>query len=205
MAGAWRKVRTQAELEKAVEAGDFAEIVGAGYFSASGSATVRAYDSATVHAYDSATVHASGYVAVHRLSKRATLTGGVQIIPPDLTTTDGWLAYYGHTPKRGYVTLYKGVNDEFVSGYGTSYKPGEKPSAPDWNPANVCGGGLHLSPRAHLTLNYGGHTRFVAVKVKVADIVPIGSEGESDKCKVPTCTVLHEVDEDGNQITAAAA
>jgi hypothetical protein len=194
--GKWRKVRTQAELEKVIEAGDFAEIVAAGHFTASDSATVTAYDSATVTAYD--------YVAVHRLSKRAKVTGGVQIAPPDLTTTDGWLAYYGLTPKRGYVTLYKGLNDSFVSGYGTSYKPGEKPSAPDWNPQNECGGGLHLSPRAHLTLNYGGHTRFVAVKVKVADIVPIGTEGASDKCKVPTCTVLHEVDVDGNPIEVAA-
>jgi hypothetical protein len=64
MTGRWRQVRTQSELEKVVEAGDFAEIVGAGYFSAYGSATVSASGSATVSAYDSATVSASGSATV---------------------------------------------------------------------------------------------------------------------------------------------
>jgi hypothetical protein len=35
----------------------------------------------------------------------------------------------------------------------------------------------------------------VAVRVDVASIIPL-----DDKCKVPSCEVLHEVDVDGEQI-----
>jgi hypothetical protein len=58
MAGKWRKVRTQAELDKCLAENDYAELEGTGHFeqssgvSAYGSASVRAYGSASVRAYD---------------------------------------------------------------------------------------------------------------------------------------------------------
>ncbi len=243
MTARWRQVRTQAELAAVVDAGDFADIIGDGQFTASGSATVwasgsatvtasgsatvRAYDSATVRAYDSATVRASGsatvsasgsatvtaygsatvtaygsatvrasgsatvtasgYVAVHNHGPRTRITGGVLIEPPDLTVTANWLAYYGLTPVRGIVTLYKSVNADWTSRYHADYSPGAKPTAPDWTPTNECGGGLHFSPRPHMALEYhdAKGQRFVACPVRVKDIVVIGSPGAANKCKAP--------------------
>ena len=253
MAGTWRKVRTNAELAKVLEAGDYADIVGTGFFdvggsatvrasgsatvSASGSATVRAsgsatvsaygsatviaYGSATVRAYGSATVRASGsatvrasgsatvsasgYVAVHRLSMRSTITGGVVITPPDLTDAKNWCEFYGVEVNRGYATLYKAVRDDYVSRNGFAYTPGAKLSAPDWRADNDCGGGLHFSPRAFMALAYHEGPRFVACKVKVADLVVIGDAGSADKVKAPACSVLYECDQDGNKISGQAS
>jgi hypothetical protein len=64
MSGQWRKVRTQAELQQALDDQDFAELVGDGHFEVFGSASVRAYDSASVSAYDSASVRAFGSASV---------------------------------------------------------------------------------------------------------------------------------------------
>ena len=243
MAGKWRKVRTQVELDKVLADGDYAELEGTGWFeqrsgvsasgsasvsasgsasvsasgsasvsasgsasvSAYGSASVRASGSASVRAYGSASVSASKYVAVHRLSMRSTIDGGVVITPPDLTDAKSWCDYYGITVSRGFAVLYKGVNAEFISDHGTSYAPGSKPAAPDWNDRNECGGGLHFSPSPHLTRVYCDPARFVAVKVKVSELVPIGTEGSSDKVKAPRCAVLYECDEDGNEIRSDQA
>jgi hypothetical protein len=226
MTARWRKVRTNAELAKVLEADDYGEIVdpapdeifyayGSATVRAYGSATVRAYDSATVdaygsatvRAYDSATVDATPYVAVHRLSMRSTVNGGVVITPPDLTDPANWLAYYGVHVDDGKTVLFKAVGQDWLSGYGTRYQPGDKPEAPDWQPTNACGQGLHLSPRPHLTLGYyngSGDARFVACQVDAADLVVIGSQSSADKCKVRSCTVLHECDIDGEPIAAAA-
>ncbi|HET7386824.1 MAG TPA: hypothetical protein VFJ19_09215 [Nocardioidaceae bacterium] len=178
---------------------------GSATVSAYDSATVSAYDSATVSAYDSATVHASPYVAVYRLSMRSTIHGGVVITPPDLTTVDGWLAYYGIEPEDGTVVLYKGVDDEFRSVHGATYTPGGTTVAEDFQPTNECGSGLHLCPRPDLTHNYCTPERYVAVRVRVADIVPVGSVTESAKVKVPSCDVLYECDVDGAQLAERVA
>jgi hypothetical protein len=89
---------------------------------------------------------------------------------------------------------------------GTSYQPGEKPSAPDWDPEPCCGAGLHFSPRAFMARKYAPlGKRFVACKVKVADIVVITDYGTPDKVKAKACQVLHECDEDGVELKALKA
>ena len=194
---------------------------------ASGSASVRAYDSASVTAYDSASVTASGsasvtasgsasvraygsasvratpYVAVHQLSKRAKVKGGVLLTPPDTNACDAatWLDYYGITvTKAGYAVLFKAVNDDFQTTRGPewTYTPGATLTPTRWVADRECGNGLHLCAAPHLSARYlDGATKFVAVKVKAADIVPLG-----DKVKVPSLKVLHEVDIDGKRVTA---
>ena len=239
----WVEVSTQAQLD-ALKPGE-AAIVRAGFFTAYGSATVRAtdsatvtaydsatvratdsatvtatgsatvtaYDSATVTAYDSATVRATGsatvtaydsatvrateYVAVHHLSQRASVTGGV-IIRPKTDTPADWCDFYGVDVKRGMAVLYKAVEDDWQGTHkrGITYRPGDKPKAPDFSPVAECGGGLHLSPRPFMARTYcQDATHFVACKVRVADLILLG-----DKVKVPGCTVLHEVDEDGEAL-----
>ncbi len=193
------------------------------------SATVHAYDSATVHAYDSVTVHASDsvtvrasgsatvsaygsatvtatpHVAVHKHHKTARVTGGVIIEPPDLTTTDNWLAHYGIKPARGHVTLCKLVDDKYQSGHGASYRPGETTTAPDWKPTDACGNGLHFSPRPFMAHKHSDGSRYVACRVKVSEIVAITDGcGQSDKVKAPSCKVLFECDADGEKLAETA-
>jgi hypothetical protein len=185
---------------------------GSASVSAYGSASVSAYDSASVRAYDSASVRASGsasvsatpFVAVQRTGKLAKVDGGVLIQIPDVKTTEQFLDYYGIKATRGTVTLYKLVDDQYVSGHGTSYKPGEKPTAPDWDPTPCCGQGLHFSPRAFMARKYASPDieRFVACKVKVADIVVIDDYRTPDKIKSPRCEVLFACDEDGEKVPA---
>ena len=191
---------TQAQLDK-VKPGDIA-VVRKGFFTAYGSSTVRAYGSSTVTAYDSSTVTAGKFTAVHHLSDQATVQGGVIIRPTKATPVD-WCAAYGVTPKRGFVTLFKAVEDDWRGQHKldeVTYRPGDKPTAPDFNRRAVCGGGLHLSPFPFMAQRYcDTASHFVACKVRVADMVIL-----EDKVKVKTCTVLHEVDIDGNPLEAVA-
>jgi hypothetical protein len=151
-------------------------------------------------------------VAIHRIRHQGRIEGnGVVIeVPDDLTTTDVWLDYYGLDVADGAVTLFKGVDDEYRSqtalpdGSRATYAPGATVEAPDWHDRPVCGGGLHLSPRPELTRRYTDPTRFVAVSVAVEDLVVIVGGDPPDKVKVRRCTVLHEVDEDGVALAAAA-
>ena len=211
----WVEVTSQAQMD-ALKPGDVA-IVRSGTVTAYGSATVTAYDSATVTAYDSATVTASGsatvtasdsatvtatpHVAVHVLSKYAKIKGGVLITPPNTETCDAatWLAYYGvSVTKAGYATLYKAVHDNWQTTRGPqwTYAPGNTVTAEDFDGNRACGQGLHLCAAPHVSARYlDTATKYVAVKVKAADLIPLG-----DKAKVRSCVVLHEVDIDGQKV-----
>jgi hypothetical protein len=190
---------TQAELD-AVPAGKIA-IVRKGFFVARGSSSVVARGSSSVVARESSSVEARGssrveaadFVAVHKQSERAAIKGGVVI---DITGVYKdpklWLAYHGIKPVRGFVTLYKAVDEDYLSGYGTSYAPGTKPSAPDWDPGEFCGNGLHFSPTPLDTRRYSSAPVFVACKVRVSEMVLL-----HDKVKAPRCTVLGVCDEKG--------
>jgi hypothetical protein len=177
---------------------------GSASVSASGSASVRAFDSASVSAFDSASVRATPFVAVQRTGKLAKVDGGVLIQIPEIKTTEQFFEYYGIKATRGTVTLYKLVDDKYLSAHGTSYKPGQKPSASDWDSEPCCGSGLHFSPRAFMARKYASpkFERFVACKVKVADIVVIDDYGTPDKIKSPRCEVLFACDEDGEKVPA---
>lgn len=89
--------------------------------------------------------------------------------------------------------------------HGTSYRPGTSAEALDWDPAPSCGGGLHFSPRPFMARKYVSGSRFVACRVKLADVVVIDDYGTSDKLKARSCTVLFECDEDGLEIAQKAA
>ena len=202
---------TQTEVNKAVKAGDI-PIVRSGFFDASDSATVRAYgsatvrasDSATVRAYGSATVTASKMVPVHVFSGYGTpkVSGGIVLKVPNLDKCDAatWLDYNGITPtKAGYVTLFKAVGEDWQANHGASwtYEPGTAVTAEDYQPTRACGAGLHLGATPHQAGGYynGVVVRYVACKVKVSELIPLG-----DKCKTRSVKVLHEVDIDGVKV-----
>jgi hypothetical protein len=155
------------------------------------------------------TVTAHGRRAVVTHNKHVTVDGdGVDLLVDEPTEPGAWCEHYGlDVDDDGTVVLFKRVNDEFRSSYngGLLYAPGETVTAADWNTRPVCGGGLHLSSHPSLTWRYSQGERLVAVRVAVADLVPIPSwdMDDPDKCKAKSCVVLHECDEDGEPLPVA--
>ncbi len=167
------------------------------------SSSVVARDSSSVVAWDSSRVVAGKFTAVHLHSARATIKGGVLIdlTKLDLNDASVWLDYHGvKVTRAGYATVYKAVLDDWTTGRGAewTYSPGATVTAVDFKPTRSCGAGLHfgVSP-AHSAGYLTDATRFVAVKVKAADLIPL-----DDKCKAPSCVVLHEVDRFGDRVSA---
>ena len=201
-----RTVTTQAELDAALAEGvDFVDIQSpAGVWlevRACGSSTVTACGSSTVTAYDSSTVTARSRVAVHLHSKYARVSGGVLIDhSTEPATAAEWCTYHDVTVTDGIATVYKAVNSAWTTARGTDYSPGSTPGAPDWRPDAKCGGGLHFSPSPVEAFAYHSEaTRFVAVGVAVADLVPL--PGGTAKCKAPRVVVAcREVTIDGKAV-----
>ena len=200
-------VTTQEQLDAALAANEPSIIIDspAGVWLTlreTGSATVWASGSATVGAYDSATVRARPYVAVHLHSARATVEGGVVI---DLTALDlsdpaTWADYHGATTDGESLVVYKAVNADLRSERGMAYRLGETVTAPDWQPTNACGAGLHFGPTPrHARTYYSEATRFLACRIPLTDAK--GITGGTAKIKARVCEVLHEVDLDGNEVT----
>jgi hypothetical protein len=187
---------------------------GSATVTASGSATVRAYDSATVRAYGSATVTAHGSatvtahgsVSVHIFTsygQTPKVSGGIILKVPDLETCDAptWLTYHGiDVTRAGYAVLFKAVDNDWHASHGATwtYEPGNTVTAEDYAPTRECGAGLHLGATPHHATAYMAEaTRWVAVKVKVSELIPLG-----DKAKTRSVKVLWEVDYDGKKVSS---
>lgn len=193
---------TQAEVDRVTAAGDVA-IVRSGFYRASDSASVEAYDSASVRASGSASVRASKFVVVTRYGTTAKVDGGVLIQIPAVDTIEEWADFYGLAVEDGEVVVFKAVDDGLKSGYAMEYPIGGEVSAPDWDGATSCGGGLHFCARPFIAARYfGDATRYLACAVKVADAVVVASwdQRPSDKIKAASCRVIHEVDIDGHAL-----
>ena len=183
-----------------------------------GSATVRGvrdsatvsgvWDSATVHLYGSATAqHIGSHVAVHLHSGAVKVTGGVIIDHTGVSDFEGaqWAAYHALADADGHAVVYKAVSPELEAGQShrlTAYPIGETVAAPDWDPRKACGNGLHFSPTPRQALRcYQGpdstKARYLACRVVLDTLVPL-----DDKCKAPSCEVLHEVTIDGKAVQA---
>jgi hypothetical protein len=166
--------------------------------SVGGSATIQSVGgSATIRLYGRAKATNVGpRVAVFLYSAQATFDGGQLIDLTDLDMGDAgtWCEYNGATVTDGKVVLYKAVDADLVAGQGyreITYPIGEQVTAPDWDPEQACGGGLHLCAEPGATIGYyggGGDPRFLAVEVDLDDLVTL-----DDKVKVRTLRVLHEV------------
>jgi len=173
------------------------------------SATVRDVGgSATVHLYGSATAqHIGSHVAVHLHSGAVKVTGGVIIDHTGVSDFEGaqWAAYHALADADGHAVVYKAVSPELEAGQShrlTAYPIGETVAAPDWDPRKACGNGLHFSPTPRQALRYyqgpdSTKARYLACRVVLDTLVPL-----DDKCKAPSCEVLHEVTIDGEAVTA---
>ena len=226
-----RRCATQAELDAAAAAGAYPVLTGDGEFTVptecaeiavedSSQPRIVTWDSSQprivtrdssqlqIRADHALTVTAHGQQAVVTHNKHVTVDGdGIDLLVDEPTAPHAWCEHYGvDVASDGTVVLFKRVNDTFRSEYngGLLYAPGETVTAADWNDQPACGGGLHLSPHPSLTSRYSQAERLVAVRVVAADVVPIPSwdADAPDKCKVRSCVVLYECDEDGEPLLA---
>jgi len=172
-----------------------------------GSSQVKAFDRSQVTALGPSQVTADAYVAVTRRSPNATVEGGVLIEAPRIDSPEAWLEFHGVEVEYGCVVLFKAVEDEFRSvsrndrAY-TSYRPGTRVVADDFDPApGDCGAGLHACSLPVRALHYRPTAaRFVAIKVKVADLGHPDPDGDTGKIRFRAGTVLYECDIWGNEV-----
>jgi len=162
-----------------------------------------AWGSSSVEARESSHVEAGAYVAVHLHSQYVTLTGSGHIIDMtqvDLDNPEIWCTYHGITVEGGRALLYKAVDRRLrtTAHIPTTYAIGASVAAADWEATSHCGQGLHFSPSPSRARDCAVSPveRYLAVSVAVADLIPLGA----DKCKAPSCLVLHEVDLWGERI-----
>jgi hypothetical protein len=141
------------------------------------SSHVVAWGSSHVEARESSHVEASPCVAVHKHGPNPKIKGGVVIEVPKLDTPEKWCDFWGIKVSRGIATLYKAVNDDWLSGYKTSYAPRTKPEAPDWEPDGQCGGGLHFCAHPVVAADYqSGATKYLACPVRLDEVSVIDSQ-----------------------------
>lgn len=200
----WKRVKTQAEFDAAVKDG-FGVDVTEGSFIASGSARVQASGFVHVRALGAATIKATKQVIVSLcLGYTGTATGGIQVKQKRPgKSIRAWAEHHGAEMEERYLIVYKGLNDDFASPKGASYKPGAAVIALDWDGGKQeCGGGLHFSPRPDMTLEFHpGAKRFVKCKVLAKDCRPSKPEDEyPHKIKARACGVVCEVDINGKEI-----
>ena len=202
-------VTTQEELDTAVESGAEDIIIDSPptvWLVLRESCHVETRGSSRTVARDSSHVDAAPGVTVHRHSTAATVTGGnvIDATSLDLSDPTAWAAHHGVTVKGGVAVVYKAVSRGLIAGQGwipTAYAIGSTVDATDWDPTPECGYGLHFSPTPSQALSCYqgvGKPRFLACEVDVTSLVPLG-----DKCKAPSCRVLHEVDQSGEPVVAA--
>src|SRR5207237_6599225 len=105
--------------------------------------------------------------------------------------------FHGVEVKDGVAFLYKAVDEDFRSMYGTNYAPGAEPQAPDWDGGDAeCGGGLHFSPKPAIALRFQPEAaHFVACPVRLEDIVLHDRPLYAEKVKAKgVCGPVFEVD-----------
>lgn len=142
-------------------------------------------------------------VSVHNHSKLSQVKGGVIIEVVYPRTTREWCAFYGVSITKAKVILFKAVDKDFKSKYGTSYVPGTKPSATDWDGGEKeCGGGLHFSPHPSMALEFfPDAVRFVACPLLLTEIVVHKDAQYPQKVKAPRVFgPIYEVDRYGNKV-----
>jgi hypothetical protein len=151
-------------------------------------------------------IKAAKTVYVLLRGKGAKVEGGI-VRRVEVGTPAEWCAYYGVEVKAKVAILFKALNDDFHSPYGTLYAPGTVPVAPDWDGGKAeCGGGLHFSPTpGHAREFHDSAKRYCACPVALKDIVvhPDGSMPQKVKAK-GCCAPVWECDVDGKRIKKTA-
>ncbi len=154
-------------------------------------------------------VKAGPKVAVLATGAGVSVDGGGYVVRRERPATGAeWCEYYGiPVNKDGIVILYKAVDDDWRGSHKTAitYKPGDLPVAPDWDPVPECGGGLHFSPHPVMALRFcSTAVHYIACPVAVAEIVAHPNGQYPEKCKAPRVAApVYEVTIDGDRIGPA--
>ena len=203
------EVRSQAEFNACVEAGNIAIVIGCSV-EARGNSSVEAWGNVFVRLFAALKVKVSASCVVMIHGQAKSLIGGKRVKATKPATAKAWCDQYGVAHKGGVATLYKAVDDDYSTdrarSKGIFYRPGEAPVAPDWDDGKEeCGGGLHFSPHPEMALEFNtGAKRFVACSVKLKDIAvhPYGRYPQKVKAK-GLCAPVYEVDRKGRRIAGA--
>ncbi len=164
---------------------------------AGGTAQVRARGAAMIRARGQARIDAGDEVAVTRHGPRVEVTGGSLVEVPRFESVGDWCAFHGVRVADGVATLYKAVGEDYASRRGTSYAPGSKPQADDWDGGErECGGGLHFAPSPAVALQFFPRAvRYVACPVRLEDMAIAGRFHQPGKIKARgVCAPVYEVD-----------
>jgi len=176
---------------------------GSSQVTAYGSSQVRACGNVFIRLYSALSIKASSSVIIHILGKCKSIKGGIQIKSKKIKTIDDWCDFYGAKKVKDCVILYKAVDDNYMSMYGTCYKPKTKPEALDWDGGKqACGKGLHFSasPREAREF-FRGATKFVACPIKKSEIAIHPNCDSPEKVKARAVSKpCYEVDIDGVRI-----
>ncbi|CAK0779211.1 hypothetical protein CCP3SC15_6380003 [Gammaproteobacteria bacterium] len=143
------------------------------------------------------------------LGFEGSISGGVVILQPEITTAEDWCAYHGAVVKDGVAILYKAVRNDYRSQHGFLYPIGMTATCDDWDAgAKECGGGLHFctSPSQAATFDSDA-TRFLACPVALSDMrAPKADDGYPIKIKASRiCGPIVEVDLWGDPVKGGKA
>ena len=134
------------------------------------------------------------------------ISGGIVHRIANPKTPKEWCEHNGASVKKGKVTLYEVVRDNWKSSRGFDYTPGTIPVAHDWDDGvSECGDGLHFCarPLAALAFDSSG-TKFVACPVKLKDLAITKNLEYPGKIKGHgCCDPVYECDDGGQPINAA--
>ena len=148
-------------------------------------------------------IKASAHVVIMIHGECKSITGGVRFKAMEIKTPEDWCEYYGLKVSRGVVTLYKALNHAFISPKGTSYAPGEKPEAKDWDGGRAeCGGGLHFSPSPTFAREFSREAeKYAACPINIKDIVVHKNAEYPQKVKARrVAKPCYEVDINGDRV-----
>jgi hypothetical protein len=140
----------------------------------------------------------SEHVSVLIAGVTARITGGNQQ-RIDITSPRDWCDYHGVHADDDVALVYKGLSDDLTSDRGTQYIPGSTVTADSWDELE-CGHGLHFVPAPAMARKFTDATRFVACEVRLCDMLVFPSGAYPFKVKAPTCRVLYEVDQYGEEV-----
>ncbi|MFQ5990793.1 MAG: hypothetical protein ACE5NA_00005, partial [Nitrospiraceae bacterium] len=210
---AWDHSKVVARGRSEVVAWDHSEVVawdhskvdarGRSEVVARGHSKVVAWNHSKVDARGHSKVDAGPCVSVRIIGHRGNVRGGVAI--GAVFTAEEWVERCGLVVEDDSVILYKAAGSHYKSDYNPDYRYeiGSEVVAQDWaDDGQECGGGLHFgwSPRVASSF-HSGYKHIVACSVKVSDIATVHDEHRyPDKCRARACTVLYEVDLDGNRL-----
>ncbi len=179
------------------------EAWGSSHVEARESSHVIAWANVTIKLFSAIKIKASANVIIQIFGKCKSVRGGIKINAVKTKTIKDWCEYYGAKRSKGYVILYKAVDENFTTPRGTYYTPKTKPKALDWDGGvKECGNGLHFSASPKEAKEFFRKaTRFIACPIKENEITihPNGDYPQKVKARAVS-KPCYEVDIDGNRI-----